>query len=267
MLRGNMPVEGDNIGCAMDGATALTLFGSLDVIGLDVRVAGQWATIRGVFSMPEGLYGLGSDPGRGLVFCASALAGENAEMAAIDFMVKTNGKTAKEQAQTWLSASGIGVQGDLYDYADQSALMNLVVSLPVLALAAMILFELSKALIRLTRGFWAEPRALPLVKRCVIAAAFIGVAFLIVKFTPVSGSVPPSYLPALWSDFGFWPSLFTRTFQKYAQSKLSIGLRPDIVRTWLVVISTCFSAASVIMLFKARRYAVITIDKLRGVLL
>ena len=58
----------------------------------------------------------------------------------------------------------------------------------------------------------------------------IAIVFAIANYLlPPIRSIPPSYLPTRWSDFGFWPKLISDALEEKARRALTILSRPDMI--------------------------------------
>ncbi len=252
VLRGSLPGQGDAEGCALDEATALKLFGSLDAVGRAVTVGSAELVVRGVFAPVTGVSALGVDPGRGLALCAAASAPEGFALTAMEFLVKSEeAKPAAEQVQAWMRSAGLSTNGTLDDHQDQRTLLTVLTSLPAYLLALFALLELLSGALALSGDGAAAWKALRLDRlaparrkgRLALtwAAGFLlvaGAAWLTFSLVPQLRSVPPSYLPTQWSDFAFWPDRITADLQADAQHAMTVALRPDMVfdrlRDWCV---------------------------------
>ncbi len=242
VVRGALPGLGDDEGCAIDEKTALSLFGSLEVVGRTVTVAGNDLFVRGVFVPVVGLASYGVDPGRGLALCAAA-GQESLTLSAMEFLVNTEGaKSPTEQAKEWMRTASISTSGEMDDHVDQRSLLSILTTVPAYLLALLALVELWWVVRVLSgQGFevWRNLRLdrLTLPKR-YRRLAFVwisgllllaGLAVLVIFLVPSPRSIPAAYLPTRWSDFSFWSDLIKGNWQADAQNAMSVALRPDMV--------------------------------------
>ena len=267
LVMGQFPGQTDTIGCAIDRETALKLFGTLDIIGKEVRIAGESMTIRGIFTLPEGVSAIPSDPGRGLAFCPAALAKESVRITALEFIAQnSSGMTAKEQVEDWMNAAGLNAGGSLDDHRDTQKLLALFTALPGYLLMAMALMELYAAFAALTkaaRSKWAALKNGRLVhgrQLGRVAAAWCALTFVLaaasvcVAGLPAYGNpIPASLLPTRWSDFGFLTEKAEQILQQQVQERLFPALRPDLMERGLVTAGILLSLASLLLIWLSRR--------------
>ncbi len=180
-LAGTAPGPWDEAGCAVSGALAWQLWGSLDAVGQRLEVEGAVRTVRGVFREKKALLLAASRPAAG-AFTAVELAAagltaeearafaQNCGLGAPDFMVYGEGLVSLAVLAAWLPAA-------------------------VLALAALVRLAL-----------WSRSWP-PLARQSFWLLALVGAALAL----PVLlGLVPGWLLPGRWSDFGFWAGLAQR---------------------------------------------------------
>lgn len=267
MLKGHLPRTGDARGCAVDERTALKLFGSLDIVGRSVTVAGQALEIRGVFALPEGLSALGADPGRGLAFAPAALAPASVALTTLEFILYTGQEDPTSQITTWMHQAGVSTGGEFDTHTDERALMGLLADVPAYVLGVYILLELYTGGKQLWKGFAKRQRALgedrltPARKWARLfsvvglgLACLVGLTALIAALLPPIRSVPPSYLPTQWSDFSFWSNLIKNGLQDHAKAALAVSLRPDMIWRALSNWVVCLLASSVFCLWHGRSW-------------
>ena len=266
LKNGQFPGKTDAIGCAMDEKTALKLFGTLDIIGKEVSIAGEQMAIRGVFTLPEGVNALSSDPGRGLAFCPAALANDSIHMTAMEFIARPgSGITAKEQAEEWLNAAAMSAGGSLDGHRDTQDLMTLFTSLPGFLLMAMALAEVYLAFLTLTKAIWHKWAALKSDRSvhgrqllriaamwCALTLLLLVIGAIIIRLPDFSTSIPASFLPTRWSDFGFWPKKVEQLLQDQVHARLFPALRPDLMEGGLIKAGILLSLASVLFIGLAR---------------
>ncbi|GHU68315.1 hypothetical protein FACS1894184_09990 [Clostridia bacterium] len=237
LVNGNYPVADDAEGIAIDEKSALSLFGSTDIIGRTVTVGGVDLAVRGVFTIPEGLSSLGVDPGRGLAIRAAA---DDTAIASLEFLVQGSGSDSAAVAKAWMQSAGVSTSGMFDSHNDTRVLARLMESLPALLLALFILLEIWRALRLLWSVELTDWRALKSNHTMPDRAAWslvgywaLGLAALVVGALAVVWMLPPfaglpvSYLPTAWSDFSFWPNLITSRLQSAAQWAMQGVTRPD----------------------------------------
>ena len=244
VLTGALPMALDSEGCAIDRETALSLFGSIHVIGRSVWFVEQELIVRGVFSLPYGLSALAVDPGRGLAICPITAAPEATTLTALEFTVSGEGSVdGKARATEWMRQASLTASGTFDDHKDQRIMLSELLTLPSYALFLSLCVELFRAISGFLRRTlllhraYKENHVTP--NRVFIAlwscAGSTSLFLLAVLFAvaicllPPIRSIPPSYLPTRWSDFGFWLTLMTDAFTAKARQALSVLLRPDMV--------------------------------------
>ncbi|WP_418666320.1 hypothetical protein [Allofournierella sp.] len=180
-LAGTAPGPWDEAGCAVSGALAWQLWGSLDAVGQRLEVEGAVRTVRGVFRERKALVLAASSPAAG-AFTAVELAAagltaeearafaQNCGLGAPDFMVYGEGLVSLAVLAAWLPAG-------------------------VLALAALVRLAL-----------WSRSWP-PLARQSFWLLALVGAALALPLLL---GLVPGWLLPGRWSDFGFWIGLAQR---------------------------------------------------------
>ncbi len=264
---GQYPGPTDTIGCAIDEETALKLFGSLDVVGKEVQIAGDEMTIRGVFTLPQGITSIPSNPGRGLAFCPAALANEDVSMTALEFIARPSpGKTAKEQVEAWMQSSAMGTGGSMDDHQDTRQLLALFTSLPGYLLMVLSLVELYLALGDLTKAAWRKWSYLKsdrlssrrqfvrtVVLWCVPALVLLIAGAGITRLPDFGSSIPVSFLPTRWSDFSFWPGKAEELLQLMVNGRLSPALRPDLAEQGIITAGIVLSLVSLSLVWLACR--------------
>ena len=238
LVTGNLPSSSDTEGCALDLRTALTLFGSADIVGRTVTLGGGEMIVRGVFQLPEGLSSLGVNPGRGIAVRSGA---GSANMTELEFLVQgDSGADPTAVAKGWMQSAGMPAGGSWNDHSDGGALLGMLIGLPALMLGVFILMEVWRSARRLCqygtsgwRSLRSNRTAPDSALRAHAAWWFGGMAAIaalcaaVVLAIPMTGGLPPAYLPTVWSDFAFWPNLLTAKAQAAAQAALTAALRPD----------------------------------------
>ncbi len=264
---GQYPGKTDTIGCDIDEETALKLFGTLDIIGKEVEISGERMTVRGVFSLPEGVSSIPSDPGRGLAFCPAALANEDVHMTALEFIARPGpGKTAKEQAENWMQSAAMSTGGSMDDHQDTHQLLTLFTSLPGYLLMILSLAELYLAFIALTKAAWLKlsdlksdrtssrrQYARTLAFWCVPALVLLIIGAFIARLPAFGNAIPASFLPTRWSDFSFWPGKAEELIQLMVNERLSPALRPYLAEHGMITAGIILSLVSLPLMWLAAR--------------
>ncbi|GHU73680.1 hypothetical protein AGMMS49992_13060 [Clostridia bacterium] len=237
LVSGNYPVADDAEGIAIDSKSALSLFGSTDIIGRTVTVGGVDLVVRGVFGIPEGLNSLGVDPGRGLAVRAAA---DDTALTSLEFLVQSSGSDTSAVAKAWMQSAGVSTSGTFDSHNDTRVFARLMELLPALLLALFILLEILRALRLLWSAELNDWHALKSNHTMPDRAAWslmgywalglvvlVGGALAVWLMLPPFAGLPASYLPTAWSDFSFWPDLITSKLQSAAQWAMQGVTRPD----------------------------------------
>lgn len=210
LVSGQLPALGNDIGCAIDQTTALSLFGSTDVIGKRIKVEGELMEVCGVFEPP------GSE--RGLALCPAARADDELKIAQIEFRLWVEaGKTPVDRARSLLSEAGIDGSGSLNEHESERKLLHWLNELIMALLRFALLIELLRAL----RG--AVRDRVPTKLRALPEIGFWAAVIALLALLPGVGRPPPSMLPSQWSDFTFWPNLL-ETWRDAASALLLDGV-------------------------------------------
>lgn len=267
IVSGQYPGPKDTIGCAIDEKTALKLFGTLDIAGKEIQCSGKRMTIRGVFTLPEGVTAIPSDPGRGLAYCPAALANEDVRMTALEFIARPGpGKTAKEQAESWMQSAAMSTGGKMSDHQDTHQLLALFTSLPGYLLMVLALIELYLTFITLTKAAWLKLSGLKsdrtasrrqfvrtLILWCVPALMLTAAGTGIARLPNFGSSIPVSFLPTRWSDFSFWPGKAEEFIQLMVNGRLSPTLRPDLAQSGMIMAGIILGLVSLPLMWLAAR--------------
>lgn len=248
MLAGLLPVFAGQSDCALDAATALTLFGSTDIVGQKITLNDLELTVCGVFMLPEGLPAWGASPGRGIALCPAALLEEDPGVDAFAFALPPEGeKSPKEQSEQWMRDAGISVPSQRIDKAERHALYTLwgeAFALLAALWTAWTLLRVAAQLLMTGIGRFRRAALNPLASariglRALLTGlsggvAALGAAAAIVLWPPLAFHVPPSYLPTRWSDLSFWPKLLAARGEAAAQRAMEIALRPELLEQALL---------------------------------
>jgi len=181
-LRGVMPGVTDNVGCALSDELALSLYGSMDIVGMEVEINDDRWIIRGVFneSQPLALLSVG-DETRSVSWQAVEL-GEGPEDA------------NKNTAENFSISSGLGRPSVVFAGESFVILSNLTCFAAVIILAGFVIIRLLRLLQDRVRGF-------------VIFGICIAVAFMLPAILRL---LPGWIIPDMWSDFSHWTSLYAQ---------------------------------------------------------
>lgn len=267
VVRGQLPYFERGGGCVLDEKTALSLYGSLEIIGESVWVGETELTVQGIVSLPKGLPGVIADPGRGLVLCDFFDAPADVRLSALAFTVYQSGSlTPLERAKSWMSTASMSTRGDMASDLDQRALFTFLLSLPAYLLMALTLLPLLTALsregmetYRALKALKSDPYAekASSVRRALrfagVAALIGGACAAVLLLSPGLPSIPASYLPTRWSDFAFYPDLFRQNMKDAAGKAFTVALRPDILYDALTRFCMWLPVASALALLMARR--------------
>ena len=241
LAAGTMPALGQELDCALDSATARTLFGSTDIVGRTVEVDGIELMVSAVFTLPEGASAWGGDPGRGLALCpAASLAGGG--MEAYAFTLPDIGEPPADCTARWLNEAGLAVPDVQEDRAQTQALWALGAQLLPFLLALWTAWALARAALRACLGAARRARVLagnPLAARRAETLAVWGMLALalglgalavgVLLWPRFRATVPPAYLPTRWSDVSFWGTLWRTQGSAAAQRALDAVLRPALL--------------------------------------
>lgn len=265
-VNGDLPALGDDEGCAIDQETALTIFGSLQVIGKTVSVGGQELIVRGIYEKPKGLTTLGVDPGRGIAICSYAAAPEDVTLSSLEFRVLGDGsKVDTDQAQDWMRSASLSTSGTFDDHREERIMLQILITCPAYLLFLFFFIEIFGAAKRIAQSALSIRQTLrdshvaPASQTVLVCLSFgialallLGVGYAVTLFVPPMRSIPPSYLPTKWSDFSFWSTLIESGLQDKAKQALTVSLRPDMI--WRNITNWCvwLSVLSIAALWKAR---------------
>lgn len=265
LAAGTLPGAGDKEGCALSLETALSLFGSTDIIGQEVVLDGHTYTVRGIFRQPDGLTMAGTDPGRPLALFPAAGAPESMRLSAIDFAVyQTSEDTPQTQIQLWMQEAGVYIPGSLQDDTDAAGLYAFLATLPAYLLGLLsflALYQAAKALCGVGVAAWQrlkEDRLAPWHEKAQLLGAW-GVGLLLIGLLaaivlgqmPALVPIPPAYLPTRWSDFSFWGKLADDAARRMATRAMSPVLRPDLAYARFSLWGNALILAALLCLMKA----------------
>lgn len=183
LIAGAYPARSDESGCAVSTGLAFSLWGSVNVIGMPVKVEGRQFYVRGIFD--------GEEPR--LYLQAQAESKEPLTNMQLTF----TGLSTGERANQYLSSAGFPV-GMILDLTLFAWVLEIIFRLPAIILALGILGRV----IRQGKMLWGYPALL---------AVYLLVAFCIVAglwFCMDLPKIPSDLIPTRWSDFKFWKNIF-----------------------------------------------------------
>lgn len=184
--QGNLPGMADRDGCAVSEQLAWQLWGSTDVVGMTLKVAGRQAIVRGVLKGEKPLLLLGV--GEGGYY---EKGWQNVELAGA---LSDNPTT---EAENFGKASGLGQPKSIVNGGLLQGFATAIVLAPV-TLAVL------WALVRLYKGT-------PISKRRLFKFVLLAGTILFAVCLPLLlGLLPGWLIPSKWSDFSFWHELFNR---------------------------------------------------------
>lgn len=190
--------------CLLDSASCYELFGDFSPIGGRVELAGESYTIVGVFEHPGGMLvrqGRGSDTGWNRVTLSLAGSPDRAGAAAEFAMRHGLAPYAVVSSGLWRGLAELFTQ-----------------LMPLLAL-----FSIAFAGLRLTFA----RRATPVLAGLTLLLT-LGAATLFWLVCGLGFAVPPSLIPARWSDFEFWTAAIADIL---AQLWLALTLPKELVQS------------------------------------
>lgn len=192
MLFGAFPSKSDTQGCAVSSGLAFSLWGSTQVLGVQVKIEGELFCVRGVFE---------DDNAR--VF-RQAKAGSNKTLSNMQLIFPGGG--TREDAERYLTAANF-TGGTILDLPLMGRGFSILFRLPAIVLA----FGIIARLIMRAKKLWHYP--VWLVSYLPLAlAALTGLMFCIDL-----PEIPSSFIPSKWSDFEFWKTLFFNHWRNFTK--------------------------------------------------
>ena len=183
-LTGCAPGVKDSAGCVVSEALARRLWGSADIVGMQVEVDGETRFIRGVFKGKSELALISfSDEDVSRSWTAVELSGGPAD-------------ASRSDAESYASASGLGKPGTVIA-GGHVFLARFLAMLPLLIPAVYGAAMIAGAVKKRYPGSYRNIR-------------FVGFIIVACMLPLLIRALPPSLIPTRWSDFSFWASLLRR---------------------------------------------------------
>ena len=235
LIAGAYPARSDVSGCAVSTGLAFSLWGSTNAIGMPVRVEGKQFYVRGTFEEEEPR----------LFLQAQAESEEPLSNMQLTF----TGPGARERTDQYLSSAGFP-EGRILDLTLFAWVLGMIFRLPAIILA----FGILGRVIMYGKRLCHYP---------ILLAIYLLMAFGILAglwFCIDLPKFPSDFIPAMWSDFGFWGNLFEEQ-GKNMVSWMTAGPAFRDMELWTssfmaVLLSVCASAftAAAAMLVSIRSY-------------
>ena len=235
MAAGAYPARSDASGCAVSTGLAFSLWGSTNVIGVPVKAEGKQFYVRGIFEEEEPR----------LFLQAQA----DSEEPLSNMQLTFTGPGARERTDQYLSSAGFP-EGRILDLTLFAWVLGMIFRLPAIILA----FGILGRVIMYGKRLCHYP---------ILLAIYLLMAFGILAglwFCIDLPKFPSDFIPAMWSDFGFWGNLFEEQ-GKNMVSWMTAGPAFRDMELWTssfmaVLLSVCASAftAAAAMLVSIRSY-------------
>ena len=235
LTAGAYPARSDESGCAVSTGLAFSLWGSTNVIGMPVKVEGKQFYVRGIFEEEEPR----------LFLQAQA----DSEKLLSNMQLTFTGPGARERTNQYLSSAGFP-EGRILDLTLFAWVLGMIFRLPAIILA----FGILGRVIMYGKRLCHYP---------ILLAIYLLMAFGILAglwFCIDLPKFPSDFIPAMWSDFGFWGNLFEEQ-GKNMVSWMTAGPAFRDMELWTssfmaVLLSVCASAftAAAAMLVSIRSY-------------
>ena len=181
MLYGAFPSNSDTQGCAVSSGLAFSLWGSTQVLGVQVRIEGEVFYVRGVFE---------DDNAR--VFRQAEF-----DKTLSNMQLTFPGGGTREDAERYLTAANF-MGGTILDLPLMGRGFRILFRFPAIVLA----FGIIVRLLRRARKLWHYQAWLFSYLPFVLAV--LAVLMLCIDLP----EIPSSFIPSKWSDFEFWKDLF-----------------------------------------------------------
>jgi len=178
-LKGSMPGVTDKVGCALSLELALSLFGSIDIIGMKVDINDETKIVRGVFEGTQKVALLSVGEEDRIVSWQVAELSEGPEDA------------NKSMAESYSIASGLGRPSAVIEGESIVLFASRACFIAVIILTIFIIVLFLKRIPRLHRG-------IVVFAACIVAALIL---------PSILRLLPGWTIPDLWSDFSHWESL------------------------------------------------------------
>ena len=235
LIAGAYPARSDVSGCAVSTGLAFSLWGSTNAIGMPVKAEGKRFYVRGIFEEEEPR----------LFLQAQAESEEPLSNMQLTF----TGPGARERTNQYLSSAGFP-EGRILDLTLFAWVLGMIFRLPAIILA----FGILGRVIMYGKRLCHYP---------ILLAIYLLMAFGILAglwFCIDLPKFPSDFIPAMWSDFGFWGNLFEEQ-GKNMVSWMTAGPAFRDMELWTssfmaVLLSVCASAftAAAAMLVSIRSY-------------
>ena len=181
MLYCAFPSNSDTQGCAVSSGLAFSLWGSTQVLGVQVRIEGEVFYVRGVFE---------DDNAR--VFRQAEF-----DKTLSNMQLTFPGGGTREDAERYLTAANF-MGGTILDLPLMGRGFRILFRFPAIVLA----FGIIVRLLRRARKLWHYQAWLFSYLPFVLAV--LAVLMLCIDLP----EIPSSFIPSKWSDFEFWKDLF-----------------------------------------------------------
>lgn len=236
VLSGAFPARSDPEGCAVSSELAFSLWGSLDVLGMPVKLGDELYYVRGVFK---------SNESRLLI-----QASESSQESLSNMQLKFSDGGGREAAESFLTSANFG-GGTVLDLPLLGWICEVLSLAPAVLLAAGILLRLIK-------------RALTLRHYAALLLGYLPYAALAAAGTLLclrSLEIPARLIPTMWSDFDFWARLFTGLWQNLTvwlrgtPGARDMQLWPALIAMLLLVTAASFLLLTAARLVRMRSYS------------
>ena len=199
--------------CAVSGQAALTLFGSLDVVGQTLTREGETYFVSGVFEGEQCV----------VVYAAP----DDAEFHGIE--VETAGENPRADALAFAAAADLAEPDDIVYESVMAGLARTAAWLPLLA-----------ACLPAAAALWRSVRRRAPRSVCLFALALLAALAL----PGVLDALPGWLIPPQWSDFSFWPELAHAAADRWTEwLSLDPAARDVEIKRLLLAQGVCVTAA------------------------
>lgn len=203
VLSGVYPAPEQSGVCAVSGGLAWALWGSMEVIGLELETADAIYTVCGVFEENEQVLAIGANEAETLLtWQAVELNGEAAE-------------NRKATAQEFAVSSGLGQPDTIIDNSVLIWWLRLLAIFPLLLTAMHGLYRGLRVILLMLVPKW---------RRVII---FTTLLILVLLLPALLEQLPGELLPTRWSDFDFWGRLLQTAYEDFKQYIMRYPLFTD----------------------------------------
>lgn len=223
-LTGALLSDNDNKSCVIDKQSAYSLFGTEDVIGLELKWNNENYIIKGVLDCTQE------------IMFVRANSQDQEEFSSIRINFESNDNTY-EQAQNFIlnyNLDGVIIN----DISPILIIVSQLAILPFILMLAFIVFDL----VKLYKNH----------NNIVITVILFMITLLFIWITDFKIEIPSIYIPTKWSDFEFW----TRTFKSIYNNHQLVEKLPiihadlnSIIKTVILNICICIFAFSLSLKF------------------